>query len=110
MWWIQTTPPRDPSVSGIARYASISSLPCPVMVIVSARIASGLDEFMTLLLVRPQRDTERVRLSWGDWEGAPPEPNVAQPEHGGSRAKTGSPTPPPPPGASPPPKSLSPNT
>src|ERR1700743_2351747 len=90
MWWIQTTPPRDPSVSGIARYASISSPPCPVMVIVSARIASGLDEFMTLLLVRPQRDTERVRLSW---EGPPPEPNVAQPEHGGSRAKTGSRTP-----------------
>src|SRR5688500_113411 len=40
MWWTTTTPPRGASPSGLARYASSSAFPWPVMVAVPAPIAS----------------------------------------------------------------------
>src|SRR5712691_4728005 len=40
MWWITTTLPNGPGPTGCARYASISSPPCPEMLIVPAINAS----------------------------------------------------------------------
>jgi len=48
MWWMTTTPPRAASPSGWAMYASISSPPCPAMVIVVAVIDPEGDALMSL--------------------------------------------------------------
>src|ERR1700677_1011842 len=44
MWWITTMPPRGPSPSGRARYASTSSPSWPLIVTVSAHRESLMPE------------------------------------------------------------------
>src|SRR5947208_1888078 len=42
MWWMTTTPPRVDGASGRATYASTSSPPAPVILLVPARMASSI--------------------------------------------------------------------
>src|SRR6185312_11777751 len=55
MWWMTTTPPRVSSPAGRARYASISSPSCPVILIVSALSES----LMRAILSRARAATPR---------------------------------------------------
>src|SRR6476469_980125 len=71
MWWITTTPPRGPPSSGRARYASISSPPCPAIVTVSALIASLIPKVASRVDRQPASHYARATPFAG---GGPPSP------------------------------------